>query len=343
MNISASDSIVSEYLIFRGFTHTYKSLETERRRDKTKAFEVLGIVDTIFNYLHGYEILNFVSLWDFMSKRFFVHLDLDHLQLSNDIKADLLKYYLVNAVKTKEKEKIVEFFQMYSHEILQESGARSLRSWYILPYIDQPHEDKEFSSYFTTKWIDGLRLSLNNFLTIVLSTAPPPKLLLLERWYRSEAQQEIRSQLKQSFQKVDILVDRLETNEKRLIALHEVVKELVAHVMKASVGGLSRGSVGLFDDDKEAEGRRQKVKEIGQVVSRLSQECSAKGHQIQKIQDDEIRLREILGNESSPYYFGAVSTEPPSKSVSSDSGSTLEELENKLLEKLNLWLKTLST
>ena len=73
-----------------------------------------------------------------------------------------------------------------------------------------------------------MRVTLANFISTVLRTAPPPKLLLLERWFRSEAQQEIRSQLKLSMQKMDILVNRLEKNEDRLAKLRDVVKELVS-------------------------------------------------------------------------------------------------------------------
>ena len=50
MNIPAADSMVGEYLIYRGFTQTYKALESEKNRDKTKQFEVARIVEV--NRLH---------------------------------------------------------------------------------------------------------------------------------------------------------------------------------------------------------------------------------------------------------------------------------------------------
>lgn len=130
MDIVASDTLVSEYLIYRGFTNTYKSLETEKRKDKTRQFDVAAIVDSIFVNLQTFDVLSFVSLWDFMNKRFFVHLDLDHLVLSTEIKSDLLKFYLINCAKAKEKEKIINFFSLYSHEILNEQGlSKQFRSW----------------------------------------------------------------------------------------------------------------------------------------------------------------------------------------------------------------------
>ena len=138
-------------------------------------------------------------------------MDAEHLSLCAVLKIDLLKYYLVNSYKTKNKEKIVEFFSMYSHEILAESAdyiPGNLRAWFALPYLDEPEKDVEFTVYFTQKWADMLKITLHNFLSIVLSTAPPPKLIILERWFRSDAQQETRIQLKRSSQQIECLVAR---------------------------------------------------------------------------------------------------------------------------------------
>lgn len=277
-----------------------------------------------------------------MNKRFFVHLDLEHLRISNEIKADLLKFYLIHAIKVKEREKITEFFSMYSHELLNESGiARNMKTWYILPYLDDPLDDPDFAPYFQQKWTDGLRLTLANFLTIVLSTAPPPKLLLLERWYRAEAQQELRLQLKQSYQKVDLLVSRLEQSEERLASLREVVKDMANYVAKASVASLSKGNVGLFETDIEAEEKRQKVRELGQSACRLASECSAKSLKVQSLPSD-AKLREILGSEASSLYFGTTNHVDKPKTSAPEEAVTIEELENDLLEQLKLWMRSLS-
>lgn len=117
------------------------------------------------------------SYRDFLNKRFFLHLDQEHIVLLSNVKSDLIKFYLVNAIKKNNKEKIAEFFGKYSHEIISESGdsATGLRSWYVLPYMEEPEKDPEFSVYFTTKWSDMLRVTLNNFLSTILLNAPPPK------------------------------------------------------------------------------------------------------------------------------------------------------------------------
>lgn len=196
------DQIVGEYLIFRGLITTFKALEAERLKDRTaKLFEVHKLVETLFSYLHSYEIETFVNTWDFLSKRFFLHLDSENFKLATVLKSDLLKYYLVHAVRQRALGRVSDFFLSYSHEILSEAGdtiAGSLRAWFVLPYMEDPERDPEFSVYFTVRWADSLRLTVSNFLSIVIHSAPPPKLVLLEKWFRSEAQQELRAELKQT-------------------------------------------------------------------------------------------------------------------------------------------------
>ncbi len=208
-----------------------------------------------------------MSLWDFLSKRFFSHLDGEHVQYACHLRSDLLKYYLVNAIKSNKKDKVAEFFSSFSHEILAESGefvCGNLRSWFVVPYMDEPEKDPEFSVYFSSRWIETLRTTTGNFLSVVLQAAPLPKLLLLERWFHAESQQEIRAQLSLSSKKVDNLLSRLEKSEERLSSLRSAVRDMVLYVQKVSVSNSNSTnskshSAGLFESDEEADVKRHKV------------------------------------------------------------------------------------
>ena len=54
--------------------------------------------------------------------------------------------------------------------------------------------------------MESLKITTHNFLSLVLHTAPLPKLLLLDRWFRYEAQQELRSQLELSANKINTFI-----------------------------------------------------------------------------------------------------------------------------------------
>ena len=121
IDIHGTDTMVSEYLIYRGFCQSFKSFEAEKSKDVTKKFDISKLVDAIFTSLTNFDIENFINIWDFLSKRFFFHLNVENLSLCSVLKSDLIKFYLVNA-KLKNREKITDFFSQYSHEILAHSG-----------------------------------------------------------------------------------------------------------------------------------------------------------------------------------------------------------------------------
>jgi hypothetical protein len=227
-------------------------------------------------------------------------------------------------VKQKSKDRILDFFQHYSHEILSEScplTSGNLRHWYTLPYVDEPEKDNEFSVYFSTRWMELLRITLHNFLTIVFATATPPKLLLLEKWFRTDKQLELRSQLKLLNDKMDLIINRFEKYEERLQNLRDVIRVLCSHIhnnlhmqqfssakVSSTINVANNSAAGqmnaLFDNDKEdsistnlvGSSKRydQKQKEIEQSVLKISAECARKSAVLGNLSKDQ-RMKEILG------------------------------------------------
>lgn len=281
------------------------------------------------------------------------------MQLSAQLKSDLIKFYLVNAIKSKNREKVGEFFSMYSHEILAENGnyiPGNLRGWFVLPYMDEPEKDGEFAVYFSNRWAELLRITLQNFLSVVLSTAPAPKLLILEKWFRSEAQQEIRTQLKLSAKKIDALIDRIELYEIRLQAMRDAMKSLVGYLHKVNISGSglnkskSTTGGGLFETDEEMEDRRERVRELGQSLVKISTECAKRNSGLNALTPAQ-RQREILGaefnalnvNESDILAATSSSSASYMGFLSGHSPRELEEMENELIQKVNTWVSLLST
>jgi len=320
----------------------------ESNRDRTKKFEVARIVEvsllsvgigvvntitacdcqTIFANLVGFEIESFILFWDFLNKRFFFHLDAEHYNLCCTLKADLLKFYLVNAFKTKNKERITEFFSSYSHEILAEGGnnvAGTLRTWFVLPYLEEPDKDNDFAVYFSQRWVDLLRITLHNFLSVVLSSAPPPKLLLLEKWYRSEAQQEMRSQFLALGKRIEKLTARCDRYEERIQSLQDALRTVCSLLHKstlsASYGANKSGSGALFDQEESelvAEERRTKTRDLGNMVSRLIGDYISKHHREKGSAADDV------GNQTLDV-------------------SGADEMERELLSKVHEWTALLSS
>ena len=331
MNLSSADDMIQEYCIYRGFVNSFRSIENERAHDKTKSFEAHMIVNQIFEYLHTGGIEHFISLWDFFNKRFFLHLDQEHCEMFAKMKADLIKYYLVACVRSKNKNKLTEFFTNFSREIL--SGAsesnNDLRKWYVLPYLENPDHDKEFMVYFTPKWLDNLKTALFNYITLVLCSAPPPRLLLIDRWFRSESQLELRKSIEENAIKFQGCLEIISTFQIRIFNLHNIIASLVKYVLEnpPQESKSSSEKFLLFDDNK---------------LQKCLQECTDLSSTVKAMSKD-MRIRDVTdnllrtSNEKEQVSAYTSSSHKPSRSVTSSFSSTLllEEVEVKLVELLS--------
>mmetsp|Transcript_29539 Transcript_29539/g.49902 ORF Transcript_29539/g.49902 Transcript_29539/m.49902 type:complete len:358 (-) Transcript_29539:181-1254(-) len=301
-NILGVDSLVEEYLIHRGFTQTFRIFQKEKSDDRTHGFHAIKIVEQIYHYIENYKISEFIDLWDFLNKRFFIHLDQENLTLLDNMKIDLIKSYLVNLINQNKKQEMTNFFETYSHEIIAHSGnsAVQLRSWYALPYMSHPEKDPEFSPYFSKKWADMLRVTLHNFLSTILFNTPEPKLLFLEKWFRSDAQEETRRHLQEARNMMHENVHKENVYEDRLYTLQGTIRELVTHIHEQNtkaitdrVEGESEGS-NFHDDSMGTTGSRErpnmsvledfsisdveKIAAMGNSVCELAASCMQHSH-----------------------------------------------------------------
>ena len=209
------------------------------------------------------------------------------------MKSELIIYYLVACVKAKNKAKISEFFATFSHEILSPTCELDLRRWYVLPYLENPDSDKEFAVYFTSRWLDNLRTVLFNYISLVLRSAPPPRLLLLERWFRSETQFEVRTALESAGAKIEACGDVIDALQDRIAHLHDVLSDLI------SVLAVSKPKP-LFDE------------EAGEQALSYIAGCEGHINALSAMKRDS-RLQQLLGPGAR-----AVFTSSPSSSSSSD-------------------------
>lgn len=151
------------------------------------------------------------------------------------------------------------------------NGAK-WREWFAMPHLPEPHKDPVFRLYFTRRWQDDFKISLHNFLATVFARAPPPKLLLLEKWHRTAAQKAIRSALADSKRECLQLRQALDQAAASRDALAKTVKVLIAHCHHESLrdsSKLRRG--GLFDEDPQDALRL--AREAGATALELAKRC----------------------------------------------------------------------
>ncbi|KAM9972200.1 hypothetical protein ACTFIW_003559 [Dictyostelium discoideum] len=245
-NLNYLDELVKEYLIFRGFTQTNHYFSLEKKGDKLKGFQVDRILEQINIYISSYDINHLVELWNFLDITFFSKIDYNKSNAYNNnnnnnnynsnhnsngsytsyrnnnndlqstikkLSSSLRKYYVIYAINNNKIDKVKEFFDQYSLELLKDPDWQS---WFALPYIRNPQSDPLFEIYFSKTWSEAFSLSLRNFLSTIFKNIPLPKILQfnLERQNRKRLETQVENLLSIN-EELRSQVDKLEYQNKR--------------------------------------------------------------------------------------------------------------------------------
>ncbi|ORZ25829.1 hypothetical protein BCR42DRAFT_401016 [Absidia repens] len=208
------DDLVKEYLLFRGFTATFRALETESRTDKDKGFQVDKILEELLFFVTSGDVNGLVEYYRYLDIRFFSRLDTRFQQTVKKFEHCLLRHYLVHAMQHKKRDKVKDFFEIYGSDL---HGTSEWSPWFSLPYVKQPASDPIFETFFTKQWVDNYTTSLHNFLATIFQNMPLPSLLAfnVDRTQRKTQQTEIEN-LKSI---VDNMKSSLEARENEIAKL----------------------------------------------------------------------------------------------------------------------------
>ena len=79
VDVLQADRLVKEYLLFRGFHSTLRSLDEERSADRALGFQVETIVALIFDQLiPQLELPRLLALLQYLERQFFGRLDVEY-------------------------------------------------------------------------------------------------------------------------------------------------------------------------------------------------------------------------------------------------------------------------
>ncbi|XP_062867318.1 WD repeat-containing protein 91 [Trichomycterus rosablanca] len=224
--VERTDDLVREYLVYRGFTNTLKFLDAEVKADKEKGFRVDKIIDQLQQFIQNYDLAGLKEYWSYLDRRLFCRLEDVYRATVTKLRTSLFRYYLVYTVQTKNLERTQEFFQKQAQEL---QGQPEWRDWFILPFLQVPEQNPNFSSYFSRQWADMFLVSLHNFLSVLFQCMPQPVLLSFDaEVQRSTSTQEENEQLRQ-------LIFALQGESKPKKA-----EELVHHKLPAYVQHMDR-------------------------------------------------------------------------------------------------------
>ncbi|MEW5299261.1 MAG: hypothetical protein WDW36_002294 [Sanguina aurantia] len=172
------DSLLKEYLLFRGFTTTLGAFSAEISADLGCGFQAERITQYIFRTLvPGLKCKELVDFLDLLASRFFCHLDSRYEPSIRKLEASILKCLLVTAVNARKPEKVTELFRLYGDDLLSGAQSATWRPWCALAFVSNPAKDPLFQAYFKPQWQTLLELSFRNFMSEVLQKMPLPAVL----------------------------------------------------------------------------------------------------------------------------------------------------------------------
>uniref|UniRef100_A0A9J2PRW3 LisH domain-containing protein n=1 Tax=Ascaris lumbricoides TaxID=6252 RepID=A0A9J2PRW3_ASCLU len=172
--IGLVDSLVKDYLSFRGFNATLASFEAETRHERDCKFSVSRVVGELFSAIENHDIDRLHSLWSYFNVKVFSCLSDEQSAMASKLENDVYRLYVITCVQQKQRSKCVEFFE-HMCEHLRNNPEWS--DWFALPYVIDPRNSQPFKVYFTRYWQHCLVVSLNNFLAIAFDRLEVPLLV----------------------------------------------------------------------------------------------------------------------------------------------------------------------
>ncbi|XP_050253245.1 uncharacterized protein LOC126699456 isoform X3 [Quercus robur] len=212
-NIQYAEELVREFLVFRGFTNTLQTFESELGTDIGKGFQVDKILDLIFSvYVPKFQAEKLVGLLSFFRKCFSSASETVLIATLSKLEVSILRYYIAHAIQSGRRDKVVDLFEMNGNEFLQR--GKDWTAWFAIPYIKNPNLDPEFRIYFSKEWYEALRLSVRNFFSEIFNGTRLPALLKISA--AKNTANRLRKDIKQLNIKLSQLQALLEEKEAQL-------------------------------------------------------------------------------------------------------------------------------
>lgn len=212
-NMQYAEELVREFLVFRGFTSTLQAFERELSTDIGKGFQIDKILELIFSvYIPQFRAENLVDILNFFKQCFSSSSDLVFVSMLSKLEVSILRYYVVHALQSGRKDKVMEFFGTYGNDLLQKDSDWS--SWFAIQYIKNPATDPQFRVFFSREWFNALHLSVRNFLSEMFNGSRIPAIMKISS--EKNAVNRLKKDVKQLNLKLSELQALLEEKEAQL-------------------------------------------------------------------------------------------------------------------------------
>ncbi|XP_058206069.1 uncharacterized protein LOC131319705 isoform X1 [Rhododendron vialii] len=175
-NMQYAEELVKEFLVFRGFTSTLQAFGKELGTDIGKGFQVDKILELIFSvYIPQFRAEELIEVLSFFKQCFSSSSETLLISTLSKLEVSILRCYVVRAILSGRKDKVIEFLGMHGNDLLQRD--QDWTYWFAIPYIKNPSSDPQFRIFFSQEWFNALHLSVRNFLSEMFNDTRIPAIL----------------------------------------------------------------------------------------------------------------------------------------------------------------------
>lgn len=215
-NMQYAEELLREFLVFRGFTNTLQAFETELSTDIGRSFQVDKVLELVFSvYVPKYQPDKLVGLLNFFKHCFSSPSEVVLYSTVLKLELSVLRYYVVHALQSGRRDKVVEFFGANGNYLLQK--REDWMPWFAIPYLKNPNLDPQFRVFFSKEWYDALLSSFRNFLSEIFNGNRIPALLKIST--EKNTVKRLKNDIKQLNHKLSQLQALLERRDNEILQL----------------------------------------------------------------------------------------------------------------------------
>lgn len=115
-----AETLVKEFLVYRGFSSTLKAFEVELAADASHGFQVDRVIELLFSvYVPKFEADNLRTFMTSVRQSLLARSELHFSAALRKLESSLNRYYIVNAVQKGRIDRVLDFFEKYGDLLLQ--------------------------------------------------------------------------------------------------------------------------------------------------------------------------------------------------------------------------------
>ena len=170
------DSLLREYLLYRGFTGSLVAFDAERASLPPELDSADAVTDLLFGkHIPSLDVVGLTRTLALLRDRFFSRLDAAFAPAVARLETSIARLFVVHAVLSGRRDAVAELFEREGERLA--AAGDDWHHWFGILYAKRPTSDPRFAPFFAPSWTDAVVVSARNFLSETMAAAPRPAIL----------------------------------------------------------------------------------------------------------------------------------------------------------------------